>query len=205
MVVVASNPCCLPGLTYHSPRRVLHPPDRNHPLAPSLLFCGTCSVGSGQVMAFACLIAPSLLNLDDVFEQQQQGKSKSTPQMSNDIVELFDDPLATLSTHDHSGWNIVLMVAGFTSQTECMQFVKEWKLGRKLIPRLIRGLQLAIARNNQIPSSSSSDTPKLAVCCPCYSIDSIQRILSSSNRSQGPTTANKHLGDRSESTDRSSS
>lgn len=148
-------------------------------------------MGSGQNMAFACLIAPSLVNLDDVFTQQQHGKSKSTPQMPNDIVDLLGDPRsALLARHEHSQWNLVLIIAGFNSHAECMQFVAEWKLGRKLIPRLIRGIQLAISRNN----NAAATGPKLASCFPSYSTDSIQRIVSSS----------KHQGDPLGSINRSS-
>jgi len=146
-------------------------------------------------MAFACLVAPSLLNLDDIV-LTSNSKSKSTPQLVNDIIELFDDPKTSLSSsslgqHDYSKWNIIVIIAGFATRSECSLFVTEWKQGRKLIPRLIRGLQLAISRNQ------TQEQQKLAVCFPCYPTHSVQRVVSS--------FSNTHRGVQSESANRSSS
>lgn len=148
-------------------------------------------------MAFACLITPSLLNLDDVaLLMNTKNNSKSTPQLANDIIELFEDPKQTLmqqqqqqhTEHDYSKWNIIVIIAGFATRDECSLFVTEWKQGRKIIPRLIRGIQLAITRNQ-------TKQNKLVAHFPCYSTQSIQRVVS---------CFNTHRGVQSESANRNS-
>lgn len=135
-------------------------------------------------MSFACLVTSTLLDLDEVTDRlgTSGGGGKSTPQVENDIFSFTSDPQTELSKHtDKSHWFFVAIIAGFGSNQECMQFVEEWKIGRKMIRKLIRGLTLAIQKNSAVGGTGANGKTKLAVHFPHYSIDSVQRLLLASN------------------------
>ncbi len=120
---------------------------------------------------FACLVTAELLDIDTFTSNNNNNKSRSSPQVENTIEYFDSDPVKALQNDkERCHWFVVIAVSGFQSKEDCIKFVDEWKVGRKVIPKIVRCIEMCIDKNK-------AHNWRLGVCTPHYTHTSIQKLI----------------------------